>query len=29
LDIFIYLLLAETIVLNTFRLGHFVSLGRR
>jgi phosphatidylglycerophosphate synthase len=29
LDIFIYLLLAETLVLNTFRLGHFVSLGKR
>ena len=29
LDIFIYLLLAETLVLNTFRLGHFVRLGRR
>jgi len=29
LDIFIYLLLAETLVLNTFRLGYFVSLGRR
>jgi phosphatidylglycerophosphate synthase len=28
LDLFIYLLLAETVVLNTFRLGHFVSLGR-
>ena len=27
-DIFIYLLLAETLVLNTFRLGYFVSLGR-
>ena len=26
-DIFIYLLLAETVVLNTFRLGYFVSLG--
>jgi phosphatidylglycerophosphate synthase len=28
LDVFIYLLLAETLVLNTFRLGYFVSLGR-
>lgn len=28
LDIFVYLLLAETVVLNTFRLGYFVSLGR-
>jgi hypothetical protein len=28
LDIFIYLLLAETVVLNTVRLGHFVRLGR-
>jgi phosphatidylglycerophosphate synthase len=28
-DIFIYLLLAETLVLNAFRLGYFVSLGRR
>jgi len=28
-DIFIYLLLAETLVLNTFRIGYFVSLGRR
>ena len=26
-DIFIYLLLTETLVLNTFRLGYFVSLG--
>ena len=29
LDIFIYLLLAETLVLNTFRLGYFISLSRR
>jgi phosphatidylglycerophosphate synthase len=29
LDVFIYLLLAETLILNTFRLGYFVSLGRR
>jgi len=29
LDLFIYLLLAETLVLNTFRLGYFVSLNRR
>lgn len=29
LDIFIYLLLAETVVLNTFRLAYFVSLGNR
>jgi phosphatidylglycerophosphate synthase len=28
-DVFIYLLLAETLVLNTFRLGYFVGLGRR
>jgi len=28
LDLFIYLLLAETLILNTFRLGYFVSLGR-
>jgi phosphatidylglycerophosphate synthase len=28
LDLFIYLLLAETLVLNTFRLGYFVSLNR-
>lgn len=29
LDFFIYLLLAETVVLVTFRLGYFVSLGSR
>lgn len=29
LDIFIYLLLAETLVLNTFRLGYFVTLPAR
>jgi len=29
LDIFIYLLLAETVVLNTFRLGYFIRLGLR
>ena len=29
LDIFIYLLLAETVVLNTFRLGYFISLSNR
>ncbi len=29
LDLFIYLLLAETVVLNTFRLLYFISLGRR
>ena len=28
LDLFIYLLLAETLVLNTFRIVNFVSLGR-
>ena len=29
LDLFIYLLLAETLVVFAFRLGYFVSLGRR